>query len=59
MKYHVRIQSTAAHSQHSEFQPMAEVSFAILVSPANAKEKRPPLLAGKYLTYIVKQVFSV
>ena len=30
----------------SEFQPMAEVSFPVLISPSNTKEKIP-LLAGK------------
>lgn len=42
MKYHVRIQllSNCAHAQHSEFQPIAEVSFPVLVSPASAKEMK-------------------
>ena len=37
---------TAVHAQHSEFQPMAEISFPVVVSPANTKEKRA-LPAGK------------
>ena len=44
------VQGCGRRLDHSEFQPMAEVSFPELVSPGNAKEKRALLARRRRYT---------
>ena len=45
------VQGCGRRLDHSEFQPMAEVSFPELVIPVNAKEKRGLLAGRRRYTY--------
>ena len=48
MKHDVRIRSLS--NCHTCFRPMAKVSFLILLSPVNRKEKRPQSASREPLT---------